>query len=182
VQVHAFDPLLLNSRVVRLQDWFLALCALHAAMAHLGKCFPQVERLEVQSDGAGCFSTGNFSFSLGAGFSGLPVKGHHFTETGDGKADADRHFRYLKLAIEKHVASGHDVVSPTNVLEALEAHPVAGCTVIGIEIDRAGVKDADHSLPKISVLHSFTFPSQTSAMSFQSFGVGPGQPVDDISK
>lgn len=73
--------------------------------------FPDISRLHLWSDNAGCYKSSDTLLSL---FHSRLFSSYDFCEMQDGKGACDRMAATIKSAVRRYVNEGHDVVSPVD--------------------------------------------------------------------
>jgi hypothetical protein len=158
------------------QDWFAVVSILENLLATVKQEHPAISTAFLKSDNAGCYHNGMLLLSLKSlgERTGIHVKRYDYSDPQSGKDVCDRKIAPLKGHIQRWVNENHNVLTATDMKEALESHDgVRGCRYIVVEVDVS--KAADMVKWKgISSLFSFEFES-TGIKAWKGYGIGKGK-------
>ena len=114
-----------------------------------------------RSDEPGCYHS-NFLIAAVRDIGqrvGVAVEAYDFSEPQSGKDVCDRILCPLKLSVRTYCSEGNDILSASDMRDALQKHPVRGTSASVNMVDESKkslqVKKIDH----FSGFHNFTFES-----------------------
>jgi hypothetical protein len=131
------------------QDWFAVASIIEHLLTHLKAKHPSLDSVYFRSDEAGCYHNNLLVAAvrdIGERF-GITVKNYDFSEPQSGKDICDRILCPLKASIREHCSEGHDILTASDMKEALKQHPVSGTS--------ASVNVVDKSRESLEVEHWF---------------------------
>ena len=119
------------------QNWF-AVASICEHVLHTMKERPQIKKVFLKSDNAGCYHKGAYLVSLrdiGVRV-GIDIEWCDFSETQSGKGICDRKIASMKSHVRIYVNKKHDVVFAEDLKAALESSGgIKGCQVSVVEVN-----------------------------------------------
>ena len=114
------------------QDYFMVLSGLEVLTKQLQQDFPHVSTLIFQSDNAKCYQTNDLLHGImelnNSNETTVKIKKVLHTETQDGKCSIDAHFAIAMAHVTRFVNMGHNVVTPSQLVSALNSNGGLGNT------------------------------------------------------
>lgn len=98
---------------------------------------------------------------------------YDFSEPQYGKDVCDRIISPLKGAIRRYCHEGHDILTASDMYEALQARQVKGTTAAVCEIDRNQVLKVNR-ITNFSAFHNFKYDASGLLVS-KAYNIGPGE-------
>ena len=98
---------------------------------------------------------------------------YDFSEPQYGKDVCDRIISPLKGAIRRYCHEGHDILTASDMYEALQARQVKGTTAAVCEIDRDQVLKVNR-ITNFSAFHNFKYDASGLLVS-KAYNIGPGE-------
>ena len=165
------------------QDWFAVLSILENLLSTIKQGNPEVEKVYLRSDEAGCYHNSNLVSSLQElGYRlGITIVRYDHSEPQSGKDMCDKILCPMTAAIRTYCNEGHDVVSAEDMYIALKERPVKGTTATVCAIQEHCATLEISKIPNYSNLHNFKFTHEGLRV-WKAFNVGPGKfiPWNDI--
>ena len=158
------------------QDWFAVASIIEHLLMHLKAGNPQLESVYLRSDEAGCYH-GNFLVAAVKDIGervGISVKSYDFSEPNSGKDVCDRILCPLKSSIRVHCSERHDILTASDMKEALKQHPVSGTSaVVGI-VNTSKENLEVRKLGNFGSFHNFQF-ERFGIRVWKAYGIGQGK-------
>ena len=165
------------------QDWFAVASIIEDLLTHVKMKQPGLKSFFLRSDEAGCYHS-NFLIAAVRDIGqrvGVAVEAYDFSEPQSGKDVCDRILCPLKSSVRTYCSEGNDILSASDMRDALQKHPVRGTSASVNMVDESKkslqVKKIDH----FSGFHNFTFESSgISARRAYKIGRGKLFPYDTL--
>ena len=165
--VHVFDDCT--------QDKVAVLSILEHVLKTIKAEKPAIRKAHLQSDNAGCYHNplNLFAMKSLSQRTGIAVESYNYTETQSGKGICDRKIASMKQHIRRYVNENHDVVTASEIMEALHSHGgVKGCRVCVADVSSTSLEC--EKWPGISLLYNFRF-ERDGIRSWRAYGIGEGK-------
>ena len=126
------------------QDWFAVLLILENLLSTIKQGNPEVTKVYLRSDEAGCYHNSKLVSSFqDLGYRlGIEIVRYDHSEPPSGKDMCDKILCLMKAAIRRYCNEGHDVVSAQDMYTALKERPVKGTTATVCAIHAGAVLNA----------------------------------------
>ena len=127
------------------QDWYSVASIIEHLLTYLKAKHPWLESVYFRSDEAGCYHN-NLLVAAGRDNGervGITVKNYDFSEPQSGKDICDRILCPLKASIREHCSEGHDILTATDMKEALKQHPVSGTSTSVNIVEKSKEREED---------------------------------------
>ena len=165
------------------QDGFAVLSILENLLSTIKPGNPEVTKVYLRSDEAGCYHNSKLLSSFqDLGYClGIEIVRYDHSKPQSGKDICDRILCPMKAAIRRYCNEGLDVVSAQDMYTALKERPVKGTTATVCAIQEQYATLEISKIPNYSNLHNFKF-THKSLRVWKAFNVGPGKfiPWNDI--
>ena len=127
------------------QDWFAVLSILENLLSTIKQGNPEVTKVYLRSDEAGCYHNSKLVSSFqDLGYRlGIEIVRYDHSEPQSGKDMCDKILCLMKAAIRRYCNEGHDVVSAQELYTALKERPVRGTTATVCAIHAGAVLNAE---------------------------------------
>ena len=159
------------------QNWFTVASILEHVLKVIKAENPEVNKAFLKSDNAGCYHNASLMHSL-CGISersGINISRYDFSDPQSGKDICDRKIAPLKAQIRRYINEKHDVVTASDMKEAIESHSgVSGVRSIVAEVDTSTKEGREAKWDGISKLNNFQF-DDNGVRAWKAFEVGEGQ-------
>ena len=164
------------------QDWFAVASVIENLLLTIKSNFPRVNKANLRSDEAGCYHNNLLIASLAdiGKRVGISVQSYNFSEPQQGKDICDRIISPLKSSIRKYCNEGHDILTATDMNNALTLHPVKGASSSVNEIDESVERIKVIKIPNFSSYHNFMYEKDGIRV-WRAFGVGSGKKLPNNS-
>ena len=145
------------------QDWFAVASIIEHLLTHLKAKHPSLESVYFRSDEAGCYHNNLLVAAItcwlfGKRF-GITVKNYDFSEPQSGKDICDRILCPLKASIREQCSEGHDILTASDMKEALKQHPVSGTSASVNVVDKSRENPKVNKFDNFGAFHNFHFES-----------------------
>ena len=164
-------------------DWFAVLSILENLLSTIKQGNPEVKKVYLRSDEAGCYHNRKLvpSFQELGYRLGITIVRYDHSEPQSGKDMCDRILCPMKAAIRRYRNKGHDVVSAEDMYTALKERPVKGTTATVCAIQEQCTTLEISKILNYSNLHNFKFTHEGLRV-WKAFNIGPGKfiPWNDI--
>jgi len=171
--VHLFDQCT--------QDWF----AMASIIEHLLKYLKanDVKSVYLRSDEAGCYHS-NFLIASVKDIGekvGIAVESYDFSEPQSGKDICDRILCPLKSSIRTYCSEGHDILTASDMREALQQHPVRGTSATVNVVEESKKTLLINKLDHFGSFHNFRF-EESGIRAWKAYSIGRGKlfPYDTV--
>ena len=160
------------------QDWFSVLSILENLFEVMKQNHPSISKIYLRSDEAGCYHNNHILASLrDAGKrAGVEVLRYDYSEPQQGKDVCDRVLCPMKHAIQKYCNEGHNILTASNMREALLERPVCGTTASVNRVDESCITLKINNIQNFSSYHNVVF-EDTGIRVWKAYGVGEGKLV-----
>ena len=146
---------------------------------------PSLESVHLRSDEAGCYQS-NFLIAaviirdIGQRV-GIAVESYDFSERQSGKDVCDRILCPLKSSVRTYCSEGHDILTASDMREALQEHPVKGATAAVSMVDESKKSLQLKKIEHFSSFHNFKF-EQSGIRARKAYKIGRGKlfPYDAV--
>lgn len=101
------------------------------------------------------------------------IRRYDFSEPQFGKDVCDRIISPLKGALRRYCDEGHDILTASDMYQALQAREVKGTTAVVCEIDRSQSIKVDR-ISNFSAFHNFSYGAEGVRVS-KAYEIGPGK-------
>ena len=158
------------------QDWYSVASIIEHLLTHLKAKHPSLESVYFRSDEAGCYHNNLLVAAvrdIGERV-GITVKNYDFSEPQSGKDICDRILCPLKASIREHCSEGHDILTESDMKEALKRHPVSGTSASVNIVDKSRESLKVNKLDNFGAFHNFHFES-SGIRAWKAYGIGPGK-------
>ena len=105
---------------------------------------------------------------------GITVKNYDFSESQSGKDICDRILCPLKASIRENCSEGHDILTASDMKEALKQHPVSGTSTSVNIVDKSRESLEVNKLDNFGAFHNFNFES-SGIRAWKAYAIGPGK-------
>ena len=165
------------------QESSTVVCILQHVISTLKNDFPEIKRVFLRQDNAGCYHSAITVLACPAieKTTGVKVNRLDFSDPQDGKGAADRLAATAKSHIRMYINEGHDVTTAQQMQEALLSHGgIEGVRVcVSKSLDDSSTSAAEQPKIKgISKLNNFQFQNGK-LFAWRGYGVGKGKLIDD---
>ena len=143
------------------QDWYSVASIIEHLLTHLKAKRPSLESVYFRSDEARCYHNNLLVAAvrdIGERV-GITVKKYDFSEPQSGKDICDRILCPLKASIREHCSEGHDILTASDMKEALKQHPVSGTSTSVNIVDKSRKSLEVNKLDNFGAFHNFHFES-----------------------
>ena len=171
--VHLFDQCT--------QDWF----AVASIIEHLLKYLKvnDVKSVYLRSDEAGCYHS-NFLIASVKDIGetvGIAGESYDFSEPQSGKDICDRILCPLKSSIRAYCSEGHDILTASDMREALQQHPVRGTSATVSVVEESKKTLLINKLDHFGSFHNFRF-EESGIRAWEAYSIGRGKlfPYDTV--
>jgi uncharacterized protein YggL (DUF469 family) len=158
------------------QDWFAVASIIEHLLTHLKAKHPSLDSVYFRSDEAGCYHNNLLVAAvrdIGERF-GITVKNYDFSKPQSGKDICDRIICPLKASIREHCSEGHDILTASDMKEALKQHPVSGTSASVNVVDKSRESLEVNELDNFGAFHNFHFES-SGILAWKAYGIGSGK-------
>ena len=159
------------------QDWFSVASTLEHLFQTIKEEKPELERVFVRSDNAGCYHNAPLILSLPgiAKRSKMQIIRYDFSEAQGGKDACDRKIAQMKAHIRRYLNEGHNVTTGHEIKAALDSYGgVSGVKVAVVEVNPERPDIITHKWDGISQFNNFQF-SNTKIVAWKAFNIGSGK-------
>ena len=158
------------------QDWFTVVSVLEDLLEQLKKRHPQLQKVYLKSDEAGCYHNTFTLISINTIGKrvGIRIQGYDYSEPNHGKDICDRIICPMKSSIRRYCDEGHDIESAAAMREALYKKPVKGVTAAVCSVNEQRRSLNAKKIPQISTYHSFRY-EEDGIRVWKAYSVGPGK-------
>ena len=165
------------------QDWYAAASVIENLLQYLKRKNPDLTKAYLRSDEAGCYHSNDLIAAvkdIGERV-GIVIESYDYSEPQSGKDMCDRILCPMKTAIRTYCSEGHDILTASNMREALQKHPVKGTTASVNVVDESQQSLLIKKLDHISSFHNFHFDS-TGIRGWKAYNIGQGKlfPYSDL--
>ncbi len=158
------------------QDWYAVTSVLEDLLYNIRKQIPNISVAYLRSDEAGCYHN-NFLIPAAKDVGervGIRIERYDYSEPQQGKDICDRNLCPMKQAIRQHCCEGHDILTASDMREALSKKKIKG-TSASVNIVNEAMKTIEiHKISKFSSFHNFKIEKDGIRM-WKAFGIGPGK-------
>ena len=163
------------------QDWFAVASIIEHLLNYLKA--NDVKSVYLRSDEAGCYHS-NFLISAVKDIGervGIDVEAYDFSEPQSGKDICDRILCPLKSSIRPYCSEGHDILTASDMREALQQHPVRGTSTSVSVVDESRKTLLINKLDHFGGFHNFRF-EESGIRAWKAYGIGRGKlfPYDTV--
>nr|XP_022331330.1 uncharacterized protein LOC111129325 [Crassostrea virginica] len=164
------------------QDWMTVACLLEDTLHHIKMQLPNIERVFLRSDNAGCYHCGNLWLAI-PGISmrtGVFIARYDFSEAQSGKSYCDAKIAHMRGKLCKVAASGHNILSAADMKSALDLYGgTTGCQASHVEMKEMPPSAARYPIKGISRISNVEF-ERGLMRTWQAYGIGRGKqiPID----
>ena len=156
------------------QDWF----AVASIVEHLLKYLKgnDVKSVYLRSDEAGCYHS-NFLIAAVKDIGeriGITVESYDYSEPQSGKDICDRILCPLKSSVRTHCSEGHDILTASDIKDALQQHPVKGTSASVSVVDESKKTLVINKLDHFGSFHNFRF-EESGIRTWKAYGIGQGK-------
>ena len=158
------------------QDWFTVALIIEHLLMHLKAKHPSLESVYFRSDEAGCYHNNLLVAEvrdIGERF-GIIIKNYDFSKPQSGEDICHRILCPLKASIHKHCSEGHDILTASDMKEALKQHPVSGTSASVNVVDKSRESLEVNKLDNFSAFHKFHFES-SGIQALKAYHIGLGK-------
>ena len=112
------------------QDWYTVTSILEYLLCTISEKNPEITKAVLRSDEAGCYHNNLLLAAIHdvSKRGKIKISTYHFSEPQYGKDICDRILCPLKSTIRRYCNEGNDILSATDMREALQKRPVKGIT------------------------------------------------------
>ncbi|KAK3713304.1 hypothetical protein QZH41_000682 [Actinostola sp. cb2023] len=158
------------------QDWYAVVSIIEDLLTQLKARNPLLQKVCLRSDEAGCYHNSSLIAAVRdvAKRVGVQVHSYHFSEPQSGKDICDRILCPMKSSIRTYCNEGHDVLTATEMREALKQHPVKGTTTSISTVDETKKNLAINKIENFSSFHNFEH-EDSGLRVWKCYGMGSGK-------
>ena len=165
------------------QDWYAVASIVEHLLQHLKTKKPSLESVHLRSDEAGCYHS-NFLIAAVRDIGqrvGIAVESYDFSEPQSGKDVCERILCPLKSSVRTYCSEGHDILTTSDMREALQEHPVKGATAAVSMVDESKKSLQLKKIEHFSSFHNFNF-EQSGIRARKAYKIGRGKlfPYDTV--
>ena len=152
-------------------------------LQHLKTKKPSLESVHLRSDEAGCYHS-NFLIAAVRDIGqrvGIAVESYDVSEPQSGKDVCERILCPLKSSVRTYCSEGHDILTASDMREALQEHPVKGATAAVSMVDESKKSLQLKKIEHFSSFHNFNF-EQSGIRARKAYKIGRGKlfPYDTV--
>lgn len=156
------------------QDWFAVASIIEHLLTYLKA--KNVQSVSLRSDEAGCYHSNSLIAAvrdIGERV-GIAVKSYDFSEPQSGKDICDRILCPLKSSIRTYCSEGHDILTASDMRDALQQHHVRGTSASVNAVDESKKALLINKLDHFSGFHNFHF-EESGIRAWKAYGIGRGK-------
>ena len=165
------------------QDWYAVASIIEDLLQYLKSRMPKLSKAYLRSDEAGCYHSNDLIAAvrdIGERV-GVVVERYDYSEPQSGKDMCDRILCPMKTAIRSYCCEGHDVLTASDMRDALMKHPVRGTTASVNSVDEQQESLVVKKLDHISSFHNFR-NEDSAVRAWKAYNIGAGKEFlyDDV--
>ncbi|CAB4014644.1 hypothetical protein AC249_AIPGENE19513, partial [Paramuricea clavata] len=158
------------------QDWYAVASIIENLFQYLKNQNPLLCKAYLRSDEAGCYHNNNL---IGAMKDigkrvGITIERYDYSEPHSGKDICDRIICPLKTSIRTYCCEGHDILTATDMRDALQRRPVKGTTASVNVVDESKQALLMKKLSQFSSYHNFKF-DDSGVKAWKAYTIGQGK-------